>query len=52
MSDREAGGRLQIVDIIIQMKRFLCHILIGVVQLHSKSEGAVLLNHRSHEKSP
>lgn len=51
MCDREAVGGLEVVNIVIEVKRFLCHILVGVVQLDSKPEGAVLLHCRAHEQS-
>ena len=52
MGDRKAVGRFEVIYIIIQMERFLGHILIGVIQLNSESEGAVFLHRRSHEESP
>lgn len=51
MCDRETVGRLQVVNIVIEVEGFLRHILVGVIQLDSKPEGAVLLHCRAHEQS-
>lgn len=51
MGDRETVGRLQVVNIVIEVEGFLRHILVGVIQLDSKPEGAVLLHRRAHEQS-
>lgn len=51
MSDRETVRGLQVVDIVIEVEGFLCHILVGVVKLDSKPEGAVLLHCGAHEQS-
>lgn len=52
MGDREAVGRLKIVDIVVEVERFLGCVLISVVELDSKPERAVLLHRGSHEQSP
>lgn len=51
MCDGETVGGLQVVNIVIEVEGFLCHILVGVIQLDSKPEGAVLLHCRAHEQS-
>lgn len=51
MCDRETVGGLQVVNIVIEVEGFLRHILVGVIQLDSKPEGAVLLHCRAHEQS-
>lgn len=50
MCDGEAVGGFEVVYIIIEMERFLRHILIGIIQLNSEPEGAVLLHCRAHKK--
>lgn len=52
MGDREAVGRLEIVDVVVEVEGFLGGVLIGVVELDSKPERAVLLHRGSHEQSP
>lgn len=49
--DRETVGGLQVVNIVIEVEGFLGHILVGVIELDSKPEGAVLLHCRAHEQS-
>lgn len=49
--DRETVGGLQVVHIVIEVEGFLRRILVGVIQLDSKPEGAVLLHCRAHEQS-
>lgn len=39
------------VDVIVQVERFFCEILVCVVQLYSETERTVLLDRVSHEKS-
>lgn len=51
MCDGEAVGGLQVVNIVIEVEGFLRHILVGVVQLDSEPEGAVLLHRGAHEQS-
>lgn len=50
MCDGETVGGLQVVDVIIEVEGFLCHILIGVIQLDGEPEGAVLLHRGAHEQ--
>lgn len=52
MCDREAVGGLQVVHVVIEVERFLRRILVGVVELDSEPEGAVLLHRGAHEQSP
>lgn len=49
--DRETVGGLQVVNVVIEVEGFLGRILVGVIQLDSKPEGAVLLHCRAHEQS-
>ncbi len=49
--DREAVGGLQVVNIVIEVEGFLRRILVGVIELDSEPEGAVLLHCRAHEQS-
>lgn len=51
MCDREAVGGFKVVHIVIEMERFLRHILVCVIQLDSEPEGAVLLHRRAREES-
>lgn len=51
MCDGETVGGLQVVNIVIEVEGFLCHILVGVIQLDSKPEGAVFLHCGAHEQS-
>lgn len=51
MCDGETVGGLQVVHIVIEVEGFFCHILVGVVELDSKPEGAVLLHCGAHEQS-
>lgn len=51
MCDGKAVGGLQVVDIIVEVERFLRRVLVRVVQLHCKPEGAVLLDCGAHEES-
>lgn len=44
MSDGEAVGGLQVIHVVVQMEGLLTHVLVGVVELHSKSECAVFLH--------
>lgn len=50
MCDGEAVRGFEIVYIVIEMERFFRHILIGIIQLDSESESAVLLHCRAHKK--
>lgn len=52
MGNGEAVGGLEVINVVIQMKRFLCHVLVGVVELHGKAESAVLLHRGPHEEPP
>lgn len=49
--DRETVGGLQVVNVVIEVEGFLRRILVGVVQLDSEPEGAVLLHRGAHEQS-
>lgn len=49
--DREAVGGLQVVNIVNEVEGFLRRILVGVIQLDSEPEGAVLLHCGAHEQS-
>lgn len=51
MCDGEAVRGFEIVYIVIEMERFFRHILIGIIQLNSESEGAVLLHCRAHKET-
>lgn len=51
MRDRETVGGLQVVHVVVEVEGFLRHILVGVVELHRESEGAVLLHRGAHEQS-
>lgn len=44
MCNREAVGGLQVIHVVVQMERLLTHVLVGVVELHSKPERAVFLH--------
>lgn len=48
--DGETVGGLQVVHIVIEVEGFLRRVLVGVVQLDSKPEGAVLLHCGAHEQ--
>lgn len=50
MCDRETVGGLQVVNIVIEVEGLLRRILVGIIQLDSKPEGAVLLHCRAHEQ--
>lgn len=52
MGNSEAVGGLEVIYVVIQMERLLSHVLVGVVELYGKSESAVLLHGRPHEKPP
>lgn len=52
MGDGEAVGRLQVVDIVVEVERLLRGVLVGVVELDSEPERAVLLHRGAHEESP
>lgn len=52
MRDREAVGRLQVVHVVVEMKRLLGGVLVGVVELDSEPERAVLLHRGAHEQPP
>lgn len=49
--DRETVGGLQVVNVVVEVEGFLRRILVGVVQLDSEPEGAVLLHRGAHEQS-
>ena len=51
VSDREAVGGLQVVHVVVEVERFLRHVLIGVVELNGKPERTVLLNCGAHEQA-
>lgn len=50
MCDGETVGGLQVVHIVIEVEGFLRRVLVGVIQLDSKPEGAVLLHCGAHEQ--
>lgn len=52
MGDREAVGRLEVVDIVVEVERLFRGVLVGVVELDSEPERAVLLHRGTHEQSP
>lgn len=51
MGDREAVGRLEVVDVVVEVERLLSCVLVGVVELDSEPERAVLLHRGTHEQS-
>lgn len=52
MGDWKAVGRLEVVHIVVEVERLLSGVLVGVVELDSEPERAVLLHRRTHEQSP
>lgn len=52
MGDREAVGRLEVVDVVVEVERLLRGVLVGVVELDGEPERAVLLHRGTHEQSP
>lgn len=52
MGDREAVGRLEVVDIVVEVERLLRGVLVGVVKLDGEPERAVLLHGGPHEQTP
>lgn len=52
MSDREAVRGFEIIDVVVQVKGLLCHILIGVVELDSEAKRTMLLDSGAHEQTP
>lgn len=52
MGDRKAVGRLEVVDIVVEVERLFSGVLVGVVELDSEPERAVLLHRGTHEQSP
>lgn len=52
MGDCKAVGRLEVVDIVEEVERLFSGVLVGVVELGSKPERAVLLHRGTHEQSP
>lgn len=52
MGDWKAVGRLEVVYIVVEVERLLSGVLVGVVELDSEPERAVLLHRRTHEQSP
>lgn len=52
MGDREAVGRLEVVDIVVEVERLFRGVLVGVVELDSEPERTVLLHRGTHEQSP
>lgn len=52
MSDREAVGRLEVVDVVVEVERLLSGVLVCVVELDSEPEGTVLLHGGTHEQPP
>lgn len=52
MGNWEAVGRLEVVDIVVEVERLFRGVLVGVVELDSEPERAVLLHRGTHEQSP
>lgn len=52
MGDWKAVGRLEVVDIVVEVERLFSGVLVGVVELDSEPERAVLLHRGTHEQSP
>lgn len=52
MGDWEAVGRLEVVDIVVEVERLLSGVLVGIVELDGEPERAVLLHRGTHEQPP